>query len=67
MTKIYIVSAENSGCPEKYIMGVYPTEELARARMKVLEDPDWDFGYEFVWFDVVEVGPEGADCEFCNR
>lgn len=67
MTKIYIVSAENSGAPEKFIMGVYPTEDLAYARIKVLEDEDGEFGYEFAWFDVVEVGANGADCEFCNR
>lgn len=67
MTKVYIVSAENGGEPEKFIMGVYPTEDLACARIKVLEDEDGDYGFEYVWFDVVEVGAEGADCNFCNR
>ena len=65
MTKIYIVSGENGGAPEKFIMGVYPTEALARARMEVIKGED--YGLEYVWFDVVEVGANGADCEFCNR
>jgi len=44
---------------------VYPTAELAKARMAVLEGED--FGYEITWYDEVKVGPEGADCEFANR
>ena len=67
MTKVFIVSAENGGAPEKYIMGIYPTEELARARIAVLEDENGDYGFEYVWFDEVEVEAEGADCELCNR
>ena len=50
MTSIFIVRAENDGCPESYIYGVYPTVELALARVKFLET-DEDFGYEYAWYD----------------
>ncbi len=66
MTKIYIVRAESGGAPESIIYGVYPTEELATARVNFLKN-DEDYGYEFAWFDVVTVGPNGADCELYNR
>jgi hypothetical protein len=65
MTSVFIVRAENRGAPESYIYGVYPTAELALARIAVLEGKD--FGYEFAWYDEVKVGPDGADCELCNR
>ena len=66
MTSIFIVRAEDRGCPESYIYGVYPTVELARARVKFLET-DEEYGMEFAWYDEVKVGPEGADCELANR
>jgi len=65
MTSIFIVRAEDFGAPESIIYGVYPTVELARARMAVLEGED--FGHGIVFYDEVKVGPEGADCEFYNR
>ena len=65
MNSIFIVRAEYEGAPESIIYGVYPTAELAKARMAVLEGED--FGYEITWYDEVKVGPEGADCEFANR
>ena len=63
MTSVFIVRAENRGAPESYICGVYPTAELAQARVKVLET-DEQHGYEFAWYDEVQVG---ADCVLCNR
>ena len=65
MTSIFIVRAEDRGAPESIIYGVYPTVELALARIAVLEGED--FGHEITWYDEVKVGPEGADCEFYNR
>ena len=65
-TSIFIVRAENGGCPESYIYGVYPTVELALARVKFLET-DEDFGYEYAWYDEVKVGANGADCQLANR
>jgi len=67
MTSIFIVRAEDRGAPESIIYGVYPTAKLAEARCAVLEDSRQDFCHDFVWFDEVKVGPEGADCEFANR
>lgn len=61
-TKIYIVRAEDGGAPESLIAGVYPTLELAMAREVAL---DGDF--EFIWTDIIEVGPDGADCMIQNR
>ena len=65
MTSIFIVRAENSGAPESTIYGVYPTVELAQARMEVVQGED--FGYDIVFFDEVKVGPNGGDCELANR
>jgi hypothetical protein len=65
MTSIFIVRAEYRGAPESIIYGVYPTVELARARMAVLEGED--YGYEITWYDEVKVGADGADCELANR
>ena len=67
MTSIFIVRAEDRGAPESIIYGVYPTVELARARMALLEDSRHAFCHDFVWYDEVTVGPNGADCEFANR
>jgi len=66
--KVFIVRAENGGCPESYIMGVYPTEALAQARIDAIESNYIEeFCFEYVWFQTVNVGAEGADCELCNR
>ena len=65
-TSIFIVRAENGGAPESIIYGVYPTKELAMKRVTFLEEDD-DYGYEFVWYDEVNVGPNGADCQLFNR
>lgn len=64
--KVFIVRAESGGCPESYIMGVYPTEALAQARCDSLEN-DGDYCFEYVWFQTVDVGAEGSNCELCNR
>ena len=66
MTRIYIVRAEDGMAPESYIMGVYPTEALAQARCDSLEN-DEEYCFEYIWFQTVEVGADGADCELCNR
>lgn len=65
-TSIFIVRAEMGGAPESVIYGVYPTVELAEARVKFLET-DEDYGYEFAWYDEVKVGPNGADTALFNR
>ncbi len=68
MTKVYIVRGEQSGAPESIIFGVYPTEALAAARVEFLEDDEAEeWSLDYVWFDVVTVGPNGADCEIYNR
>ena len=60
--KIYIVRAENRGEPESVICGVYPTPELAKNRVDYMENE-----YDYSWYDVVNVGPNGADCALYNR
>jgi len=66
MTSVFIVRGENGGCPESFIYGVYPTAELAAARVEFLET-DEDYEMEYAWFDEIKVGANGADCEVCNR
>ena len=51
MTSIFIVRAEYCGAPESHIYGVYPTVELAQARIAVLEGEY--YGYEITWYDEV--------------
>jgi hypothetical protein len=66
MTSIFIVRAENGGCPESYIYGVYPTVELALARVKFLAT-SMSLGMTMAWYDEVKVGANGADCQLANR
>ena len=69
MTKVYIVrSGAGYPQPESYILGLYPTQELALARIKVVTDEDGlGFDPKQTWMDVVEVGAQGADCMLSNR
>lgn len=63
MTKIYIVRAEEAGRLDRNcIIGVYPTEELAQARIDDVESQYGKYWFDYVWFDIVEVGANGADC-----
>ena len=67
MTSVFIVRAEDRGAPESTIYGVYPTVELAKARIAVLRDEDFGYGDGDAWYDEVKVGANGADCELYNR
>lgn len=67
MTSVFIVRGEDAGAPESVIYGVYPTVELAGARVKFLETDEEYGGVEIVWYDEVKVGVNGADCELYNR
>jgi hypothetical protein len=59
MNKVYIVAGDNGlGNSGNVVLGLYPTEELARKRVAECEGVE----AEFVYFDVVEVGAEGANC-----
>lgn len=55
----YLVRAENSGEPESYVFGLYDTADRADERVAEIEDE----GYEYVWFDEIELG----DLDLCNR
>jgi hypothetical protein len=58
MTKVYIVAGDNGmGNSGHVVLGLYPTEELARKRMAECKGEE----AEYIYYDVVEVGPEGAD------
>jgi hypothetical protein len=63
MVSVFVVRAQNDGEPESYLCGVYPTEELALTRCKIVELEE----FEYAWYDEVKVGPNGADCLFSNR
>lgn len=68
MTRIYIVrSGAGYQQPESYILGLYPTLELARARIQFVTGDDEEFDPDETWIDEVEVGARGADCLLCNR
>ena len=66
--KVYIVRfGAGFNQPESYILGLYPTEELANARLKAMTDVDEGFDPDETWIDVIEVSPNGADCMLSNR
>ena len=68
MQKVYIVRfGQGYNQPESYILGLYPTKELANARLKAMTDEDGGFDPDETWIDVIEVGPNGADCFLSNR
>jgi hypothetical protein len=59
MNKVFIVMGDNgSGNSGNVVLGLYPTEELARKRVSECQGEQ----AEYVYFDVVEVGEAGADC-----
>jgi hypothetical protein len=59
MNKVYIVAGDNGmGNSGHVVLGLYPTQELAEKRVAECEGVE----AEYVYFDVVEVGAEGADC-----
>lgn len=66
-TSVFIVrSGSGSDAPESYIHGLYPTEDHAMQRIgQLLKDEEVD--EDDVWFDVVDVGSQGADCFLSNR
>ena len=67
MVNVYIVRGEQHGAPESIIYGVYPTATLANARIAVIEGDKEEYGMDYVWFDIVAVGPNGGDCIRYNR
>ena len=59
MNKVYIVAGDNGlGNSGNVVLGLYPTQELAEKRMAECHEVE----AEYVYINVVEVGPEGADC-----
>jgi len=66
--QVYIVrSGAGSYEPESYILGLYPTLELAEKRVSFVTSEDEGFDPEQTWIDIVEVGADGADCFLSNR
>ena len=66
--KVYIVRfGQGYNQPESYILGLYPTQALADARVAAMTGEDEGFDPDETWVDVIEVGPNGADCLLCNR
>jgi hypothetical protein len=67
-TQIFIVrSGSGFDAPESYIHGLYPTKELALARIDALVEEEYIYDTDAAWIDTVMVGPQGADCNLCNR
>jgi hypothetical protein len=59
MNKVYIVAGDNGlGNSGNVVLGLYPTQELAEKRVAECQGVE----AEYVYFSVVEVGAEGADC-----
>ena len=68
MNKVYIVRwGAGHSQPESYIFGLYPTQALADARIQQMTSEDEGYDPDEIWTDVVEVGPNGADCRLSNR
>jgi hypothetical protein len=62
-TTIWIVAgSDGKGNSGHAVLGLYPTEELAQARIEsITENGD---AHEYMWYDPVVVGPMGGDCYF---
>jgi hypothetical protein len=59
MNKVYIVAGDNGlGNSGNVVLGLYPTQDLAEKRVAEATGVE----AEYVYFDVVEVGAEGANC-----
>ena len=68
MTEIYIVrSGTGAYEPESYILGLYPTLELAKKRISEVSSEEYGFDTDETWIDIVDVGADGADCFLSNR
>jgi len=65
MTTVYIVAGDNgAGNSGNCILGLYPTQALADARLDRLKElyEEGEDGCEYMYIQTVEVSPEGADC-----
>jgi hypothetical protein len=65
MNKVYIVAGDNGlGNSGNVVLGLYPTQDLAEKRVEECRGVE----AEYVYFDVVEVSAEGANCrvEVCG-
>jgi hypothetical protein len=65
MNEVYIVAGDNgSGNSGNAVFGLYPTKQLAEARLNRLRKlyEEGEDGTEHMYIQMVEVGPEGADC-----
>jgi hypothetical protein len=63
--QVFLVLGDNGGGNSgNSVFGVYPTQELAEARVAKLEAlyKAGEDGCECMWVDMVSVGAEGADC-----
>lgn len=62
MSKIYIVAGDNGmGNSGHCVFGLYPTEELAKNRVAVLEE---EGAAEYVYYDSFEYSEQGSDFQF---
>ena len=65
-TKVYFVLGDNGlGNSGNAVFGIYPTLELAQARLAYLkgEYNQGESGAEYMWISLLDVGPDGADCD----
>lgn len=56
MTEVFLVTAENSENATFYIKGIYPTRELAVARLNAISET-----FDYVYIEKVMVSETGAD------
>ena len=63
-TKVYFVLGDNGlGNSGNAVFGIYPTLELAQARLANLRYKEGEAGAEYMWISLLDEGPDGADCD----
>jgi hypothetical protein len=65
MNLIHIVRGEFDTF-EGVILGVYPTEAQAQDRCDFIKESR-DYGFKYVWYQVVDVDAENGDCYLSNN
>jgi hypothetical protein len=65
MQLIHIVRGEFEN-GEGVLLGVYPTEAQAQDRCDFIKASP-DYGFKYVWYQVVDVDAENGDCYLSNN
>lgn len=64
MNFVYIVRGEFENL-DNVILGAYTTEARAQDRCDFIKESP-DYGFKYVWYQVVDIDADGGDCYLSN-